>query len=162
MEEWEEEQSDEKIATADSKLKELNIMVQAYIFKKFKEEYGTEKDNYWNKGVIDKKIKTRAYEKSLDDEDEDRLPLENYLDFIEYKKIIENKTHWPLFKPVFDIPEPGEKGYTKNVRWLERINELRRIPAHPTEKRHYKIEDFDYIDFIYEEFKRRLEDSEED
>jgi len=37
MEEWEAEQSDEKIETADRKLKELNIMVQSYIFKKFKD-----------------------------------------------------------------------------------------------------------------------------
>jgi len=118
--------------------------------------YGTDKDNYWHKGVIDKKIKARAYEKSLDDDDEDRLSLENYLDFIEYKKIVEHKVHWSLFKSVFDIPEPGEKGYSKNVRWMDRISELRRIPAHPTEKRHYKVEDFDYIDFIYEEFISRI------
>ena len=126
-------------------------------FDTFKRKYGTSDDSYWNKGVLDKKIKTRAYEKSLDDADEDRLPLENYLDFIEYKKIVENKVHWPLFKPIFDIPEPGEKGYTKNVRWMERVNGLRRIPAHPTENRRYKTSDFDYIDYIYEQFMGRLE-----
>lgn len=156
MDEWEQEQSTERIESADRKLKDLNIIVQKYIFDRFKEEYGTEKDAYWNKGVIDKKIKTRAYEKSLDDDDEVRLPLENYLDFIEYKKIVENKMHWPLFKPVFNIPEPGEKGYSKNVRWMESINELRRIPAHATESRHYKLEDYQYIDYIYDEFKERL------
>lgn len=157
MDEWTEEQSEELVAEADRKLKELNIHVQKTIFNTFKQKYGKTGDIYWNKGVTDKKIKTRAYEKSLDDDDEDRLPLENYLDFIEYKKIVENKTHWPLFKPIFDIPEPGEKGYSKNVRWMERINELRRIPAHATEKRHYKTSDFDYIDFIYEEFMGRSE-----
>lgn len=156
MGEWEQEQSTELIDTADHRLKELNVLVQKYIFDKFKEQYGTEKDAYWHKGVLDKNIKTRAYEKSLDDEDEDRLPLENYLDFIEYKKIVENKLHWPLFKPVFDIPDPNEKGYSKNVRWMERVNELRRIPAHPTESRHYKSEDFEYLDYIYGEFTQRL------
>jgi hypothetical protein len=156
MEEWAEEQSEDLINEADRKLKELNIHVQKTIFDVFRHVYGADKDAYWNKGITDKKIKTRAYEKSLDDEDEDRLPLENYLDFIEYKKIVENKTHWKLFKPVFDIPEPGEKGYTKNVRWMERINELRRIPAHATEKRHYKTNDFEYIDYVYDEFMSRL------
>ena len=154
---WEEEQSSERVNEADRKLKELNIQVQKYIFDKFKEIYGIEKDAYWNKGIVDKKIKSRAYEKSLDDDDEDRLPLENYLDFIQYKKIVEHKHHWKLFKPVFDIPKPGEKGYSKNIRWMEKINELRRIPAHATEKRLYKMQDFDYIDFIHEEFMAKIE-----
>lgn len=156
FQDWEQERSSERVSEADRKLKDLNIQVQKYIFDKFKAKYGKVKDAYWNKGVIDKSIKTRAYQKSLDDEDDDRLPLENYLDFIEYKKIVENKSHWPLFKPVFDIPEPGEKGYSKNIRWMERINELRRIPAHATEKRHYKMADYEYIDFIYEEFISRI------
>ncbi|MGE4489804.1 MAG: DGQHR domain-containing protein [Kiritimatiellales bacterium] len=156
IEEWTAEQSEELVADADRKLKELNIQVQKTIFEIFRRRYGSEGDAYWNKGVVDKKIKMRAYEKSLDDDDDVRLPLENHLDFIEYKKIVENKAHWPIFKPVFDIPEPGEKGYTKNVRWMERVNELRRIPSHATEKRHYKVSDFDYIDYIYQEFITRL------
>ncbi|NDV60969.1 DGQHR domain-containing protein [Puniceicoccales bacterium CK1056] len=156
IEEWTEEQSDELIFEADRKLKELNIHVQKTIFDLLKLKYGTAGEAYWNKGITDKKIKLNAYQKSLDDEDEERLPLENYLDFIEYKKIVENKIHWPIFQPLFDIPEPGEKGYSKNVRWMERLNELRRIPAHATEKRSYKTSDFEYIDFIYEEFMGRL------
>ena len=99
MEEWQEEQSTERIATADRKLKELNILVQKTIFAIFKEQYGIEKDAYWHKGIPDKNIKAAAYQKSLDDEDEDRLALENYLNFIDYKKIVENKIHWPLFEP---------------------------------------------------------------
>jgi DGQHR domain-containing protein len=156
MDNWELEQSDEKNETADRKIKELNIKIQSYIFKRFKEIYGIEKDAYWNKGVLDKNIKIRAYEKSLEYEDEDRLPLEHYLDFIDYKRIIENKSHWPEFKPVFDIPELGDKGRSKNIEWMLKINELRRIPAHATEKRHYKVDDFDYIDYIHEEFNKRL------
>ena len=161
MDDWEMEQSDDKIEAADRNLKNLNMQVQSYIFKVFKEQYGEEKDAYWHRGVTDKKIKTRAYEKSLDDDDEDRLPLENYLDFIEYKKIVENKIHWPMFKTVFDIQD-GEKGHSKNIKWMERVNELRRIPAHATEKRNYKVEDFDYIYFIYEEFHKRLQAVSED
>lgn len=84
------------------------------------------------------------------------MPLENYLDFIDYKKIVENKENWPLFKPVFDIPEPGVKGLAKNLKWMDKINELRRIPAHPTESRKYKPEDFAYIAFIYDELIRRV------
>lgn len=157
LDEWMQEQSDERIYDADRKLKDLNVKVQKTIFDILKNEYGSENDAYWNKGVVDKAIKLRAYDKSLDADDDDRLPLENYLDFIEYKKIVENKTHWPLFKPIFDIPEPGEKGNAKNLKWMDRVNELRRIPAHATEKRSYKMADFEYLDFVYEEFTSNLE-----
>jgi DGQHR domain-containing protein len=156
MDEWSQEQSAERIEMADRKLKNLNIMVQRFIFNKFKQKYGDKNDAYWYKGVIDKSIKSRAYTKSLDDDDDARLPLENYLDFIEYKKIVENKAHWLLFKPTFDITEPGEKGYSKNIRWMERVNELRRISAHATENRYYKLDDFEYIDYIYEKFTKRI------
>ena len=142
-------------------IKELNVLVQKRIFDTFKKVYGLEKDAYWNKGVLDKGIKSKAYTTSLDDEDDVRLPLENYLDFIEYKKIVENKVHWPLFKPVFDIPERGDKGRAKNLIWMEKINELRRIPAHPTESRSYRVEDFGYLDYIYGELTRRLDENAE-
>ena len=64
-------------------------------------------------------------------------------------EVIEVKEYWPMFKTVFDIPEPGEKGKAKNLRWMIRINELRRIPAHATFSRHYSLEDFEYIDYLY-------------
>ena len=156
MDAWRLEQSADSIAEADRKLRDLNVLVQRTIFDIFREEYGSENEAYWHKGVTDKAIRTKAYHKSLDDDD-DRLPPENYLDFIEYKKIVEHKSHWNLFKPQFDIPEKDAKGVAKNVGWMERINELRRIPAHATEQRRYKAEDIEYIDWVFYEFTYRLE-----
>jgi DNA sulfur modification protein DndB len=153
--EWMEAQSEERIAEADWRLKELQVRVQKCIFDTFKRVYG--EDDYWDRGVLDKEIIKKAFAKQIEYEPQDRLPLENYLDFIEYKKIVENKTHWHLFKTVFDIPEPGEKGKTKNLKWMERVNELRRIPAHATEQRTYKIEDYPYIEYVFDEYSARLE-----
>jgi hypothetical protein len=161
MQDWEAEQSEEKIQTADRKIRELIVEIQKFIFLIFRTIHGEEKDAYWDKGVPDKNIKAKAYEKSLDDDVEDRLPLETYLEVIDLRKIVEHKQNWPFFKSLFNIPEPGEKGYAKNLKWMERLNELRRIPAHPSEKRHYKVEDFEYIDFIHGEFFRRLREAEQ-
>lgn len=144
---WLEAQSEERVETADRQLKDLQKMVQKFIFDRLKEAYGVDNNAYWNKGISDKKIKSKAYDKSLDDETP--LPLENYLDFIDYKKIVEPKEHWLLFKSVFDIPEPGEKGHARNLKWMDRINALRRIPAHPAENRNYTVADFEYIERIY-------------
>ena len=64
-------------------------------------------------------------------------------------------------KAIIDnIPEPGEKGHAKNLKWMERLSELRRIPAHPSDKRHYKVEDFEYIDYMHGEFFPRLREAE--
>jgi len=160
MQDWEAEQSEEKVQTADRKIRELIMEMQKFIFTVFRVIHGEAKDAYWDKGVPDKNIKANAYTRSLDDDVEERLPLENYLDVIDFKKIVEHRQNWPLFKSVFNIPEPGEKGRAKNLKWMERVNELRRIPAHPSEKRHYKVEDFEYIDFVHDDFLRRLREAE--
>jgi len=161
MEQWEEEQSEERIQDADNKLKEIVSEMRRYIFDVFRTIHGEERGAYWEKGVTDKSLKSDAYKRSLDYEVDERLPLETYLEVVEMKKIIENKQNWPLFKKAFNIPEPGEKGVAKNVKWMERINELRRIPAHPAMERKYKLEDFQYIDFVYDELTKRLKEAQE-
>ena len=161
MEQWEEEQSEERIQEADRKLKEIVAEMRRYIFDVFRAIHGEEKQAYWDKGVTDKALKAEAYKRSLDYDVEERLPLETYLEVVEMKKIVENRQNWPLVKAVFNIPEPGEKGLAKNLKWMDQINELRRIPAHPAKERHYKLEDFQYIDFIHNELMIRLKEAQE-
>jgi hypothetical protein len=43
---------------------------------------------------------------------------------------------------------------------MERINELRRIPGHPAKERKYKLEDFEYIDFIHDELMKRIKEAQ--
>jgi hypothetical protein len=152
---WLAAQSEEKIKAADDKLKKLGNVVLKHIFDDvLKPLYGLEKDNYFHKGIVDTNIKGKALTRMAEAGD-NRVAPENYLDFIDYKKIVENKEHWPLFKDVFDIPELGEKGQARNLKWIDRFNELRRISAHPGD-RQYTTEDFKYIDYIFSEFKKRI------
>tara|TARA_B110000046_G_scaffold33942_1_gene36522 strand:+ start:8824 stop:12336 length:3513 start_codon:yes stop_codon:yes gene_type:complete len=62
---------------------------------------------------------------------------ESYLDFIDYKKIINR--HDDLRK-VFSVKK-------ENLNWLDKLNELRRDPAHP-EKPAPKTEDVEYFENI--------------
>ena len=158
MEDWEEEQSEERIQAADANLKFIVSEMRKYIFDVFRVIHGER--FYWDKGVTDNGIKADAYKRSLDYDVEERLPLETYLEVVEMKKIVESRQNWPLFKTVFNIPEPGEKGVAKNTKWMIRVNELRRIPAHPARERHYRLEDFEYIDFIYSHLMQRLEEAQ--
>ena len=153
--EWLEEQSEEKIERAETQLKELTKQVHSYVFQQLRMRYG---DDYFERGVSNKQWRVDAYSRQQDDPQ--RLPLENYLELIQLKKIVENSSHWHLFKDVLNIPEKRDKGKAKNLGWLEKLNVLRRIPAHPAEGRDFRIEDFDYLDWIHAEFFARYRRAE--
>jgi len=161
FDDWEKSQSEELRRNADGQIQKINILVQKHIFTVFRRMYGEKRRAYWEKGVTNKDMKTKAYAKSLDDPDEG-LPLETYLDFIDFKKIVEQKNRWPIFKSVMDIPVNGAKGQARNLEWMERVNELRRIPAHASEQRSYKVEDFTLLDDVASALERRIDDFDYD
>lgn len=161
FDDWEKSQSQELRRNADAQIQQINILVQKHIFTIFRKMYGEKRQAYWEKGVTNKEMKTKAYAKSLDDPDEG-LPLETYLDFVDFKKIVEQKNRWPLFKSVMDIPINGAKGQAKNLEWMERVNELRRIPAHASEQRSYKVDDFALLDEVASSLERRIDDFDYD
>jgi DNA sulfur modification protein DndB len=97
----------------------------------------------------------KAYERQQEDAPEKQLELDAYLDFIDKKKIIEKSENWTAFKPYFDIPLPGEKGYAKNLKWMDRLNELRRVVAHP-HKRAFKSDDLAFLEWIKGAFEEKL------
>ena len=132
---WREEQSEERRETAQSQLGDIGTEVHAVIFGKLRGLYGEE--DYFENGVKDVNLRVKAYKRQQ--EDPKRLALDSYLDFIDYEKIVTTKDHWPHFGSVFNIPERGDKGLAKNVKWMNRINELRRIPAHPTKERNFTL-----------------------
>lgn len=146
---WETAQREDLRKQADEQLQRIVILVQKHIFKVFRKLYGEEKDAYFEKGITNREIKINSYKKAVEYETEDRGSPETYLDFIDLKKIIESKDRWKLFKPTFDLRlRDAAKGQAKNLEWMDRVNELRRIPAHPAEGRNYKADDFELIDFI--------------
>ena len=146
--EWEETQNQENIDEADKKIKKLNSTVGSLIGKIFQKQFGNQ---YIEKAIG--KTKTDIYMKVVE-----RRAKDGKMDFIDFKKIVEMKEYWSLFKNLFDIPEPGEKGLAKNIKWMERINELRRIPGHSSANREYDYGDFDYINNVYTRFMKNVEE----
>ena len=43
---------------------------------------------------------------------------------------------------------PGEKGKTYYLDWMDKFNELRRIPAHPSAQRPYTQDDYEFLDWL--------------
>jgi DNA sulfur modification protein DndB len=52
-------------------------------------------------------------------------------------------------------PLVGEKGYAKNLKWMDRLNELRRVVAHP-HKRAFKQDDLSFLEWIKKAFEDKL------
>lgn len=154
---WEQAQSEELRINADQQVQQIEIMVQKHIFAVFRRMYGEAKSAYWEKGVLNKDVKLKAYTKWLDVDEDTRLPVEAYLDFIEYKKIVEHKDRWHIFQSVMDVPLDRNKGKAKNVEWMDKFNEIRRVPSHRTEHRAYKSEDFEILELIFGTLKRRID-----
>lgn len=84
------------------------------------------------------------------------MPKEAYLDVLDYRDIVRQKNNWPLFEKVFNIPLSGEKGKTYYLDWIEKLNKIRRVPAHPSGTRGYDEADYEFMKFIKYEFYKRL------
>jgi len=140
-----------RVAEAQATIKFIENRVTEIVINHFKKIHGA---NYWNyMGTKDMRVK--AYERQQEDEPEKQLDLEVYLDFIDKKKIVEKTENWNNFKVYFDIPLRNEKGYTKNLKWMDRLNELRRVVAHP-HKRAFKPEDLEFLDWIKTAFEQKM------
>ncbi|WP_315806507.1 MULTISPECIES: DGQHR domain-containing protein [unclassified Bradyrhizobium] len=141
----------ERIEAAAKTISFIENRVSDIIVDHFKKLYG---DKYWNQ-IGTPQMRVKAYERQQSDDIDKQLDLEAYLDFIDKKKIIEKQENWDVFKKYFNIPLQGEKGQAKNLRWMDRLNELRRVVAH-SHKRAFKSDDLDFLEWIRDEFEKRL------
>jgi DNA sulfur modification protein DndB len=142
---------EQRIKDAESTLKFIENRVTEIVINYFKKIHGP---HYWNY-IGTKEMRVKAYERQQEEPPEKQLELDVYLDFIDKKKIIEKSENWSVFKPYFDIPLQGEKGYAKNLKWMDRLNELRRIVAHP-HKRAFKPDDLAFLEWIKKTFEEEL------
>jgi hypothetical protein len=142
---------DKRIKEAEGTLKFIENRVTEIVINHFKKLHG---NSYWNY-IGTKDMRVKAYERQQEEPPEKQLEIEVYLDFIDKKKIIEKNENWGAFKQYFDIPLRGEKGYAKNLKWMDRLNELRRIVAHP-HKRAFKSEDLQFLEWIRKAFEDKL------
>lgn len=141
----------ERIEAATKTISFIENRMSDIIFEHFKKLHG---DKYWNQ-IGTAQMRVKAYERQQADEPDKQLDLEAYLDFIDKKKIIEKPENWEVFKKYFNIPFLGEKGQAKNLRWMDRLNELRRVVAH-SHKRSFKSDDLDFLEWIRQEFEKHL------
>jgi DNA sulfur modification protein DndB len=100
------EVSEDVIAESEERWKWINDTVHDHVVSVLEENYG---DNFFQVAITNKEIKTRCFEKMMDDPPERQNSPEVYLDFINLKTIVEYKENWPLFAETLNIQLPDEK-----------------------------------------------------
>jgi DNA sulfur modification protein DndB len=151
-EEYIQQVSQSQVQRADQQVKWIQARVQRFVIERLREKLG---DKFFDIGVP-KTVYQKAHQKRSDDPPEDRMPVENYLDFLDLRKIVEDREVWPLFEGELSIPLRDErKGKSKSLTWMDQINEIRRISAHP-HGRTYQPEDIELLKDIEKELRERL------
>lgn len=154
--------NDERVVQTHQDVIKINQDIADYIISKLKTKYGTGDDEsgekaWWEQGIESQKAKESAYKRYLEGLKDKKLPKEAYLDVLDFRDIVKQKSNWPIFKSVFNIPLADEKGKTYYLDWMEKLNKIRRVPAHPSGARGYDEADYEFMKFIKYEFYKRLE-----
>ena len=94
--------------------------------------------------------------KRVEDDSDDKLPVDEYLDWIQYAKIAALKEVREDVKGALSIPladdASGKHFYSS---WFEEMNRIRRIPAHPS-GRNYKSRDIEVLSVVVDHLKSNL------
>lgn len=130
-----------KLADANN---ELSQNLNSFIVNYLKKLANSDDESKWFRvELIPKSVLKSVSEKHIADDQKD--PIETYFDFLDYKKIIE--MHHPLIDAL--------KRKSEGLKWLEKCNELRRIPAHP-EKPPPTSEQYNYFLEVVEEIIAKM------
>lgn len=152
---------DDRVNQTHQDIIKISQDISDYIITKLKEKYGTGEDEsgekvWWEQGIESQKAKENSYKRYLEGLKDKKLPREAYLDVLDYRDIVKQKNNWSIFEPVFNIPLPGEKGKIYYLDWMEKLNKIRRVPAHPSGARGYDEADYEFMKLIKAEFYTRF------
>ncbi len=157
-----EQQKDSRVAQAERDLIDLQGRIVEVVVESLKRIHGTQElpsgeKAYWDLGIENQDIKQNAYKKQQSAPVAKRAPKEAYLDLIDFEKILKQPNNWPTFEPIFSIPLTDEQRNKKYyLAWLERLNELRRIPAHKSPYRTFSEDDFSFVTWLKAELYDRF------
>ncbi|WP_225768704.1 DGQHR domain-containing protein [Inquilinus sp. Marseille-Q2685] len=144
----------ERTDTADRWVRAVQEEVHRHVVEVLRREYGPG-DDYLEKGIDNKEILKKAFDKRLDADGDDKKDMATYLDFLDLRKIVESQRNWSFFSDSLNIQLPSErKGKAKYVAWFDEINKARRVSAHPY-NRGYSDEEVSTIEFVFNELHRR-------
>jgi DNA sulfur modification protein DndB len=111
--------------TAISRIGEIERLVCRIALGALKAKSGADDDRWWY-DCVPKNVRTAATSRQEDDQNR-RGAKENYLDFIDYRDIIQE--NWLVLG---ELLAPGKQNQNKATRtsWMNSVNDIRKIAAH--------------------------------
>lgn len=151
-EEFKRATSAETTELADRQVKWIQAVVPTYFKDRLRERFG---ENFFEV-VVPKEVQKVCQIKRVDDESDDKLPVEEYLDWIQYATLAGIKDIREEVKDVLSIRLPDEPSGKHFYRgWFDAINRIRRVPAHPS-GRAYKDKDIEVLSIVVDHLKSNL------
>ncbi len=85
------------------------------------------------------------------------LPLETFVDFIEWRQICKKSNNWDAVKDAvsFNLENKGNPARDDLLSWFNIMNQIRRVPAHPYGRENYTDEQFELLVRLYRAFHER-------
>lgn len=151
-EEYKRSTSKEITELADRQVKWIQSVVPTYFKDRLRERFG---ENFFEV-IVPKEVQKACQIKRVDDESDDKLPVEEYLDWIQYAALAGIKDIREEVKEVLSIRLPDEQSGKHFYRgWFDEINKIRRVPAHPS-GRAYKDKDIEVLSIVVDHLKSNL------
>jgi hypothetical protein len=151
-EEYKRTTSAETTELADRQVKWIQSVVPNYLKDQMREKFG---ENFFEV-VVPKEMQKACQVKRVDDDNDDKLPVETYLDWIQFGKLASMKDIRNEVKAALSIRLPDEPaGKHFYDGWFDAINRIRRVPAHPS-GRTYKANDIEVLAIVVDHLRSNL------
>jgi DNA sulfur modification protein DndB len=144
--------SAEMTELADKQVKWIQDVVPTFLKDQLREKFG---ENFFEV-VVPKEMQKACQIKRVDDDADDKLPVETYLDWIQFGKLASMKEIREEVKGALSIRLPDEpSGKHFYSSWFDAVNRIRRVPAHPS-GRAYKASDIEVLAVVVDHLKSNL------
>lgn len=152
FEEFKKSTSKETTELADRQVRWIQSVVPSYVKSVLRNNFG---DDYFDTKVP-KEMQKACQIKRVEDESGEKLPVEDYLDWIQFAQLVSIKEIREEVKPVLSIRLPtDDSGKHFYKTWFDAINKIRRVAAHPS-GRAYKPQDIETLSIIVDHLGSNL------
>lgn len=152
FEEYKRMSSQELAEQADRHVKWVQAVVPAFMKERLRERVGEN----WFEQTVGKEVQKSCQARRIDDEADEKLPVEEYLDWIQFANLAKVKEIREDVKETLSIRLPDEQsGKHFYAGWFDAINRIRRIAAHPS-GRAYKQNDIETLSIVVDHLESHL------
>lgn len=124
-------------------VRQIEVLLQDIVISELKANLGEEERGWWMEGIpTPVRVKaTRLYE----EDSGKRGGRENYLDFIDYRSIVQDKSNWRLFQRILGYGK-ANSSRENQTKWIVDVNECRKVAVHGSSGTNVSLEQLELLE----------------